>query len=78
MSEIENEIALQQQGYDRYIQQANSVGLSSEWQKKVQNGEIDIDTITDEGLAEQIQEYQEWYLFMPLYLVTGGGILFNC
>lgn len=67
MSEIESEITLQQKGYERYIQQANSVGLSSEWKKKVQNGEVDIDTIQDEGLAEKIKEYKKWYIkYAPL------------
>ena len=61
MSEIKGEISLQQQGYDRYMQQANSVGLSSEWKNKVKNGEVDIDTIQDEGLAEKLKEYQMWY-----------------
>ena len=61
MSEIEKEIILQQQGYERYMQQANSVGLSSAWKKKVQNGEVDIDKVTNESTAEKIKEYQEWY-----------------
>ena len=58
---VRDEIDLQQKAYDRYIQEANSVGLSEEYAAKVRNGEIDIEDITDESLKEQIDEYQEWY-----------------
>lgn len=60
ISKITQEINLQQQGYNRYLQQANAVGLSSAWAAKVQNGQVDISTITDENLAEKISEYQDW------------------
>ena len=60
ITEIGNEITLQQSGYERYMQEANSVGLSENWAKLVRDGAIDISTITDEDLAEKIGEYQEW------------------
>ena len=47
--------------YDRYIQQANSVSLSENYKSQVRDGAIDISTITDEELAKNIKEYQEWY-----------------
>ena len=43
------------------MQQANSVGLSSDWQNKVKNGTIDISTITDEDLSDKIKDFQEFY-----------------
>ena len=58
ISKVTDEINLQQQGYNRYLQQANSVGLSSDWASKVQNGLVDISTVTDEDLADKISEYQ--------------------
>lgn len=61
ISEISNEIDLQSKGYDRYIKQANSVGLSADWAKKVRDGKVDIDTVKDENLKDKIKEYQEWY-----------------
>lgn len=61
MQKVTDEIALQQQAYDRYMQQANSVGLSSDWANKVMNGTIDISVITDENLKEQIDDFQTWY-----------------
>lgn len=61
ISEISKEIDLQSKGYDRYIKQANSVGLSADWAKKVRDGKVDIDTVKDENLKDKIKEYQEWY-----------------
>lgn len=60
ISSITEEISTQQAGYDRYIQQANSVSLDENYKSQVRNGAIDISTITDETLAENIKEYQQW------------------
>jgi len=62
----EKEITGNQKGYKKYINKADSVGLSEAWKKKVQKGEYsinEIDTSTDEGkkLAEKIQLYEDWY-----------------
>ncbi len=54
------EISVQGQAYGRYMQEANSVGLSADLQLKVQNGTIDI-TEYDGDTAELIEEYQKWY-----------------
>ena len=61
IGKVGDEISLQQQAYDRYMQEANSVGLSESWAEKVRNGKIDIETITDEDLNDKISEYQTWY-----------------
>ena len=61
MSKVTEEIDIQQQGYERYLAQADSLGLSADWVDKIQNGKIDIETITDEDLYDKIQEYQQWY-----------------
>lgn len=58
---LNTEISYQQQGAARYIQQANSVGLSQDWAAKVRNGKIDIEDITDEDLKQKISDYQNWY-----------------
>jgi len=47
--------------YKRYMKEANSAGLSRKYRKKVKNGTIDIESITDEKLAEKIKKYQEYY-----------------
>ena len=63
IAEIGKEIALQQSGYNRYMQEANSVGLDESWASKVRNGSISIDDENDfdEDTAKKIKEYQEWY-----------------
>ena len=61
ISEVNKEIGLQQQAKNKYMSAANGVGLSSSWAAKVRNGEIDIDTIKDEALADKIKSYQEYY-----------------
>ena len=61
ISKTTEEINLQQRAYDRYIQEANSVGLSEEWAVKVRNGLVDIEDITDENLKNLIDDYSKWY-----------------
>ena len=59
IKEISTEIDVQRRAYDRYIQEANSVGLSSSIAAKVRNGEINISEYDDET-RKQIDEYTEW------------------
>lgn len=61
ISQTRREIDLQNQAYNRYIQQANSVGLDAGYAAKVRDGTIDIETITDEDLNDKISEYKQWY-----------------
>lgn len=61
ISLITQQINIQNQAYTRYMQQANSVGLSSDWMDKVKNGTIDISTITDEDLSDKIKDFQDFY-----------------
>lgn len=63
LSKVTEKISLQQQAYDRYIKEAESAGegLSSDWIDKIQNGKIDIETITDSDLKEKISDYKNWY-----------------
>lgn len=62
LSKVTEEISLQQQAYDRYVKEAESAGegLSSDWIDKIQNGKIDIETITDSDLKEKISDYKNW------------------
>ena len=61
IGKLTDEIALQTAAYNVYMAQANSVGLSSHYKNLVQNGALDIETITDENLAKKIKEYQKYY-----------------
>lgn len=61
IAKVTEEIDIQQKAYERYMQEANSVGLSDEYAKKVMDGTIDIESIEDEDLRNKISEFQEWY-----------------
>ena len=61
MNHIRNNLSTLQSAYNRYIQEANSVGLDASWISKIQNGAINVETITDESLKDKIDEYQDWY-----------------
>lgn len=61
LNEITKEIDIQSKAYDRYLQEANSVGLSEDYAEKVRNGLIDLETITDEELNKSISQYREYY-----------------
>lgn len=60
MSTIRSDLTTLQQAYNRYIKEANSVGLSDSWISKIKNGSINIETITDEDLKNKIDDYQNW------------------
>lgn len=60
IKKVIEEINKQNQGYNRYMQQAESVNLSADLKEKVRNGTIDI-TEYDGDTAELIEEYQKWY-----------------
>lgn len=61
ISTLFSKLSTQSKAYDRYMQKANSVGLSEEWKKKVRNGAISIKDVKDDTLKEQIESYQTWY-----------------
>lgn len=54
-------IQLQYNAYSAYMSMANSVGLSDFYKNLVHNGAMNISVITDETLANQISQYQDYY-----------------
>lgn len=54
------QIAVQTSAYNRYMQEANSVNLSSGLKAKVRNGDISIGSYSDDT-QKAIKEYQELY-----------------
>lgn len=61
LSQIQNEISVNQQAYDKYIAQANSVGLSESYASQIRNGSLNIENITDEDLKKKIDDYKKWF-----------------
>lgn len=76
ITKVNQEIALQQQAYDRYMQEANSVGLDAGLAAKVRDGSIQISEY-DEDTQKLIKDYQEWYILCRS-INKGGVFLFNC
>lgn len=60
ISEINSKINLSQQAAERYMQEANSVGLSADLAAKIRNGTIDINEY-DEETKDLIETYKKWY-----------------
>ena len=77
-AKVTEEINIQTQAVQKYQDYANSLGLDAGWAEKIRNGALNIETITDENLHKTIQEYQEWYFYMPLYQMNDIRILLNC
>ena len=61
ITSLVDEVQLQGSVYATYMGQANSIGLSDYYKDLVQNGALSIETITDENLANRIEEYQQYY-----------------
>lgn len=60
MAQLTAEINLQQEAYNRYIAEANSVGLADNLAEAVRLGAIDINEY-DKETADLISQYQKWY-----------------
>lgn len=58
---IRDEIAVNEQSYQYYMDEANKVGLDPYWQWFVQNGARNISDIQDEALREKISRYKDLY-----------------
>lgn len=61
MEKTNETINIQRQIYEQYMQKAASIDLSQEYVNKVQNGSLDLETVTDESLADRIRVYETWY-----------------
>ena len=75
---IDEQIQHQLDGYQRYMKEANSVGLAEEWAKKVREGQIDIEKVTNEDLWNKIEDYRNWYISCHLTRQRVMTILLNC
>lgn len=60
ITKVNQEIALQQQAYNRYMQEANSVGLNADLAAKVRTGSIQISEY-NEDTQKLIKSYSDWY-----------------
>ena len=56
-----SEITQNQNAYRYYMGKADSVGLGISYIRKIQNGTLSEEELSDEELSEKIERYQEWY-----------------
>ena len=61
LSSVSDEIELQQQAYQKYMDLAESVGLDGYYEDLIKNGAIDVITVDDENLQDQIDKFQDFY-----------------
>lgn len=61
LSQIQKEISVNQQAYQKYLAQANTVGLAEGYASQIRNGSLNIENITDENLKKKIEDYRKWY-----------------
>lgn len=61
INQVKANIQTNEQAYMAYMQKANSIGLDAGYKQRVMNGEINIETITDENLKNLISEFQDFY-----------------
>lgn len=60
IDKVTEEIGIQERSANRYLQEANSVGLSDDLAALVRNGSINIAQY-DEDTQKKIEDYQNWY-----------------
>ena len=68
------EIKEQQRAYNRYMKQANKVGLNANLAAKVRKGEIDIQDIRNEDTWKKIEEYRKWWNSRHLIHLNAGKL----
>ncbi len=61
MAAVAEQADAQRKAYETYMAKAAAVGLPEAYAELVRGGAIEISAVTDDGLAEQINEYQKWY-----------------
>ena len=66
INRVQDELSAAQQAANKYLEYANQVDLSDEYKRKIQNGELSIENITDENLKDAVSKYQERYETMLL------------
>ncbi|MDE6912583.1 MAG: hypothetical protein K2P35_02675, partial [Lachnospiraceae bacterium] len=57
----DKEINKNQLAYQAYMKKADSVGLGLNYVRKVHNGTLSIEDVTDEKTASKIDKYSDWY-----------------
>lgn len=72
ISKVQNEISANQQAANKYLEYANQVSLSEDYKSKIRNGQLSIESISDENTRDAVSKYQEYY---EAYLSASDKVL---
>ncbi|MGO5420661.1 phage tail tape measure protein [Mediterraneibacter faecis] len=61
ISKVQAEIGANQEAAQAYLDKANSINLSDVYKEKIMNGELTVETINDETLQKNIEDYKSYY-----------------
>lgn len=61
IDKVTDEIELQTQAAKRYKKEAESINLSQDYKDKIQEGKLDIETVTDQDTIDAINDYTDWW-----------------
>lgn len=61
IDEMANKVTALEATMDSYQKKADSYDLAPSYIEKIKNGTMEIETITDETVSNNIKSYQEWY-----------------
>lgn len=61
ISKVQAEIGANQEAAQAYLDKANSIDLSDVYKEKIMNGELTVETINDETLQKNIEDYKSYY-----------------
>lgn len=61
IDKVRTELSTAQQAANKYLEYANGVGLSEEYKRKIREGNLSIENITDENTKDAVSKYQSYY-----------------
>lgn len=61
IDKVRAELSTAQQAANKYLEYANGVGLSEDYKRKIREGNLSIENITDEDLKDKVSKYQSYY-----------------
>lgn len=61
IDKVRTELSIAQQAANKYLEYANGVGLSEDYKRKIREGNLSIENITDENTKDAVSKYQSYW-----------------
>lgn len=61
IDKVRTELSTAQQAANKYLEYANGVGLDEEYKRKIREGNLSIENITDENTKDAVSKYQSYW-----------------